>query len=129
MYYVRVDILLTCGKHLHYLIIHQEGGFLFYHEANFIYMNVWCIDVTCFCDYSIWFWNCTDDMLCFVFHFTIYILPFVRFLLVWLVDDDMFTFPGFTSRSLFVLINVFVLMVPFVLMLFLYCLLCLFLQC
>ena len=41
-----------------------------------------------------------------------------------LVDDDIFTFPGFTSRSLFVLIQAFVLIVPVVFMLYLY--ICLF---
>ena len=37
-----------------------------------------------------------------------------------LVDDDMFTFPGFISLSLFVLIQAFVLIVPVVFMLYLY---------
>jgi len=49
------------------------------HKANFIYMHVWGIDVACFCDYSIWFWNCSDDVPFFVFHFIIYILPISDF--------------------------------------------------
>ena len=40
-----------------------------------------------------------------------------------LVDEDMFTFPGFTSRSRFVLIQALVLIVPVVFMLYLYYLL------
>ena len=51
------------------------------------------------------------------FHFIIYILPFLS-LCVWLVDDDMFTFPGFTSHSLFIFSQSFALIVPFVFMLY-----------
>jgi hypothetical protein len=41
--YVRVDILLTCGKHLHDLIIHQEGGFFFTMK---LILYIWMFDVS-----------------------------------------------------------------------------------
>ena len=64
----------------------------------------------------------------FFFHFIIYIYFAIILFFLQLVDD-MFTFPGFISHSLFVLIQAFVLIVLVVFMLYLYCLLFLILQC
>ena len=59
----------------------------------------------------------------FLFFISFYIFDHLLISFLRLVNDDMFTFPGFTSRSLFVLIKVCVLIVPFVFMLYLYYLL------
>ena len=59
----------------------------------------------------------------FAFHFIIYIYFTIILFILQLVDDDMFTFPGFISRSRFVLIEACVLIVLVVFMLYLYYLL------
>jgi hypothetical protein len=58
----------------------------------------------------------------FLFFISFYIFYYLLISFLQLVDD-MFTFPGFTSRSRFVLIQAFVLIVPVVFMLYLYYLL------
>jgi len=50
------------------------------HKTYYIYM-----DVACFCDNSIWFWNCSNNVVFFVFNFIIYILPFFHFFCDWLM--------------------------------------------
>ena len=87
------------------------------HKTNVIYMHVWVsmlpVSTIILFDFRI-----VPTMLFFVFHFVIYILPFFCLVTSSVVDDDMFIFPGFISRSLFVLIQSFVLIVPVVFMLY-----------
>ena len=59
----------------------------------------------------------------FLLLISFYIFYYLLISFLRLVDDDMFTFPGFTSGSRFVLIQAFVLIVPVVFMLYLYYLL------
>ena len=46
---------------------------LLYYKTNYIYI---CMYVAYFYDNFIWFWNCFNNVVFFVFHFIIYILPF-----------------------------------------------------
>jgi hypothetical protein len=70
-----------------------------------------------------------STMYYFLFFISLYISCHFFLFFLRLVDDDMFTFLGFISRSLFVLIQAFVLIVLVVFMLYLYYLLFLFLHC
>jgi hypothetical protein len=67
-------------------------------------------------------WYCLFFISFYIFYHLL--ISFLR-----LVDDDMLTFHGFTSRFRFVLMQAFVIIVPFVLMIYLYYLFFLLLQC
>jgi hypothetical protein len=85
--YVKVDILVMYEKHLHDRIISIRGDNWVYktsltppyfinvpvqsHENNRSCVGVKGIDITSvLCDYSIWFLNCSDNVVFFVIHFT-----------------------------------------------------------
>ena len=74
--YVRVGILLTCGKHLHDRIMSVTGE-IGLHKASltpspFIEVPVQIhdiersclLDFSCFQKFSIGFWNCSDSVWC-----------------------------------------------------------------
>ena len=86
---MRVNILLTSGKHFHGLIISLRGN-MYAHKTSFspvmfywsactqpgkwaiMYLYVEEIYFAIFYHFSIGFWNCSDSMVFSCFHFTRY---------------------------------------------------------
>jgi len=82
--YVRVGILLTCGKHLHNFIISLTWevwahitSFTFFYWSVYAMSGKWVVVYLCvkgmnfasFYDFDIWFWNGSSSVVFLVLHF------------------------------------------------------------
>jgi hypothetical protein len=81
---IRLDLPKKIGRHGKFLFLTGWNFYLFFflnHWVSFswngcskpgkwavVYLRVRGIDLTSFCDFDIWFWNCSDSVVFFVFH-------------------------------------------------------------
>jgi hypothetical protein len=110
-------------------IVPRMWYFLFsilsYCKTNYIYMYVRSMDVACFCDNSICFWNCCNYVVFFAFDFILYILLFIDFLFAtswWYVYISRFhislpvcldpSFCSYSSGCIYVIFVLFVVLFP-----------------